>query len=144
MHEFVLRNAKPNMMEYQLVGLANAFAWNNNVQWSFPPILTKNGQTLHNHYHGHQIKEGDLVLYDGGIEIESGYCGDMTRSFPAGKTFSKMQADIYQVVYNSYQTALQMTRPGTYYKEVHLAVAKTMVEGLKDLGIMKGLSLIHI
>ncbi len=138
MHEFVLRNAKPYMMEYQLVGLASAFAWNHNAQWSFPPILTKNGQTLHNHYHGHQINEGDLVLYDGGIEIESGYCGDMTRSFPAGKKFSTMQASVYQIVHDSYQTALSMSKPGVYYKDVHLAVAKTMVEGLKALGVMKG------
>ena len=138
MHEFVLRNAKPNMMEYQLVGLANAFAWNHNCQWSFPPILTKNGQTLHNHYHGHQIKEGDLVLYDGGIEIESGYCGDMTRSFPAGNKFTDMQASIYKIVHDSYQTALDLSKPGIYYKDVHLAVAKTMVNGLKSLGIMQG------
>ncbi len=138
MHEYVLRNAKPGMMEYQLVGLASAFAWNSNAQWSFPPILTKNGQTLHNHYHGHQINEGDMVLFDGGIELESGYCGDMTRSFPVGAKFTEKQSNLYRIVYKSYQTALEHTKPERYYKDVHLAVAKTMVEGLKEIGLMKG------
>ena len=138
MHEKVLRNAKPDMMEYHLVSMASQYVLDNNVNWSFPPILTKNGQTLHNHYHGHQIKDGDMVLFDGGIEVDSAYCGDMTRTFPASAKFSDMQANLYQVAYNSYQTALDATKPGTYYKQVHLSVAKTMVEGMKALGLMKG------
>jgi len=138
MHETVLRNARPEMMEYELVAMASQYVQGNNLQWSFPPILTKNGQTLHNHYHGHQIKSGDMVLFDGGIEVDSTYCGDMTRTFPASAKFSSKQASLYQVTYNSYQTALAHTKPGVYYKDVHLAVAKTMVEGLSALGMMKG------
>lgn len=138
MHEKVIRGARPDMMEYELVSLASQYVLDNNTQWSFPPILTKNGQTLHNHYHGHQIKDGDMVLFDGGIEVESAYCGDMTRTFPAGKKFSAMQASLYQVVYDSYQTALALSKPDVFYKDVHLAVAKTMVEGMQSLGIMKG------
>ncbi len=138
MHETVLRNATPDMMEYHLVSMANKYVFDNNLQWSFPTILTKNGQTLHNHYHGNQIKEGDMVLFDGGIELPSLYCGDMTRTFPASGKFSSMQASLYNIVYDSYQTALNDSKPGVFYKDVHLAVARTMVEGLKSLGLMKG------
>jgi len=138
MHETVLRNSKPGMMEYELVAMASQYVQRNNLEWSFPAILTKNGQTLHNHYHGHKIEAGDMVLFDGGIQVESTYCGDMTRTFPASAKFSSMQASLYQIAYDSYQTALEKSKPGVFYKDVHLAVAKTMVEGMSALGLMKG------
>jgi len=70
--------------------------------------------------------------------LESAYCGDMTRTFPASAKFSSMQASLYKIAYDSYQTALEHSKPGVYYKDVHLAVAKTMVEGMNALGLMKG------
>lgn len=138
MHKRVIEAAKPGMTEYQLVSIANAFAWDNNCAFAFPPILTINGQTLHNHYYGNTLKEDSMVLFDGGLELESGYCGDMTRTFPAGNKLSGIQTDIYNTVHRSYQKAVECSKPGVYYKEVHLEVAKIMVEGLKDVGFMKG------
>ncbi len=138
MHKKVIEAAKPGMTEYQLVSIANAFAWDNNCAFSFPPILTINGQTLHNHYYGNVLKEDSMVLFDGGIELDSGYCGDMTRTFPADKKLTGIQTDIYKIVHRSYEKAVELSKPGVYYRDVHLAVAKVMVEGLKSIGFMKG------
>ena len=55
MHHAVMAAARPGMYEFELVGVAHRVAAEHNVHFSFPPILTKNGQTLHNHYHGHQL-----------------------------------------------------------------------------------------
>ena len=138
MHQTVIENTNPGMAEYQLVSIANAFAWDNNCCLSFPPILTINGQTLHNHYYGNTLKEDSMVLFDGGIELESGYCGDMTRTFPAGKALTGIQSDIYNTVHRSYLKAEEESKPGIYYRDVHLEAAKVMVEGLKAIGFMKG------
>jgi len=138
MHHAVMAAARPGMYEYELVGVAHRVAAEHNVHFSFPPILTKNGQTLHNHYHGHQLLEGDIVLYDGGGESLSYYAGDMTRTFPVGRTYSTKQKEIYEVVYQMHRSSIAALAPGKTYQSIHLDAARVMVDGLKALGLMKG------
>ncbi|MBT8220095.1 MAG: aminopeptidase P family protein [Bacteroidia bacterium] len=138
MHLAVMQSARPDMMEYELVGVAKRIAAEHNVEFSFPPILSKFGQTLHNHYHGNAISEGDMVLYDGGAESHSYYAGDMTRTFPVGKQYTNRQKEIYQIVYDCHRGAVEALAPGKRYMDIHLDVARTMVDGLKALGLMKG------
>lgn len=138
MHHAVMAAARPGMYEYELVGVAHKVAAEHNVHFSFPPILTKNGQTLHNHYHGNQLHEGDIVLYDGGGESLSNYAGDMTRTFPVGKTYSSKQKEIYEIVYQMHRSSIDALAPGKTYQSIHKASAAVMVDGLKALGLMKG------
>ncbi len=138
MHKTVMQKAKPGMYEYELVGLASKVAMEHGGDFSFPPILTINGQTLHNHAHHNKIKKGDMILFDGGVEVSSGYCGDMTRTFPADKKYGSLQKNLYKIVHNAYTTARKMSKPGVYYQQVHLAAAKEITKGLKALGWMKG------
>lgn len=138
MHHAVMAAVRPGMYEYELVGVAHKVAAEHNVHFSFPPILTKNGQTLHNHYHGHQLKDGDIVLYDGGAEALSFYAGDMTRTFPVGRKYSSKQKEIYEIVYNMHRSSIDALAPGKTYQSIHLDSARVMVDGLKALGLMKG------
>ncbi|MDF1695016.1 MAG: aminopeptidase P family protein [Saprospiraceae bacterium] len=138
MHAEVIKHIRPGIYEYELVGIASKYAFDHNVRWSFPPILTKNGNTLHNHYHGHKIEENDIVLVDGGIELASGYCGDITRTTPANGKFSSERQEIYDLVHKMYNEAIVKSTPGTPYKDVHLHAASVLVNGMKDIGLMKG------
>ena len=138
MHETVIEYAKEGMKEHQLVSIAAQVAWDQGVQWSFNPIMTVNGNVLHNHYYGNTLSSGDMVLFDGGIEVPSGYAGDMTRTFPVSAHFTPMQRDLYQIVLNAYEAAVEMLAPGVKFLDIHLGAAKELVVGLKDLGIMKG------
>jgi len=138
MHHAVISAVRPGMYEHELVGVAHKVAADHNVHFAYPAIMTKNGQTLHNHYHGNQLSEGDLVLYDGGTDAPSHYSGDMTRTFPVSKTFTAQQKEIYQLVHDMYTVAQEMLAPGVSYKSVHLQSATTMVDGLKAIGLMKG------
>ncbi len=138
MHAEVIKHIKPGIYEYELVGVASKYAFEHNVRWSFPPILTKNGQTLHNHYHGHRIEENDIVLMDGGVELASGYCGDITRTTPANGTFSSERQEIYNLVHKMYKEAVKISKPGIKYLDVHLHAAGVLVDGLKEIGLMKG------
>jgi len=138
MHAEVIKHIKPGMFEYELVGIASKYCFDHNVRWSFPPILTKNGQTLHNHYHGHKIEEHDIVLMDGGIELASGYCGDITRTTPANGKFSTARQEIYDLVLKMYTEAASISNAGMKYVDIHLHAARVLVDGLKDIGLMKG------
>lgn len=138
MHLAVMKAARPGMKEHELVGVAKKVASDHNVSLSFPPILTKDGQILHSHYHGNTLKDGDMLLFDGGTESESFYAGDMTRTFPVGKTFTAQQKEMYQVMHDAHVAAIAMLAPGQRFLDIHLHACQKLVEGLKNVGLMKG------
>ncbi|MFW6020127.1 MAG: aminopeptidase P family protein [Bacteroidales bacterium] len=138
MHITAMRMAKPEIYEREIAGKIEGIALSNGGMLSFPVILTVNGQTLHNHYHGNLMKEGDLMLTDAGAETAMHYASDFTRTIPVGGKFTPEQKDIYNIVLHANNRAFKHIKPGVTYKEIHLMAAATIVEGLKDLGIMKG------
>ncbi len=138
MHRAIMQAARPGMSEHQLTGVVSQVAWENNTKWAYEPILTINGQILHNHSYDNKLKEGDMLLYDGGIELANGYCGDITRTWPVSSQFTSLQKDIYNTVLAGYRLAEKLSISGTPYKNIHLSVAEKMTENLIDIGWMKG------
>lgn len=138
MHLAAMRRARPGILEAELAGIVEGIALAANGRLSYPAILTVNGQTLHNHYHGNTLKEGQLVLGDFGAETAAHYAGDITRTFPVNKTFSTRQKEIYKIVLDTEVACIEALKPGITYKEVHLFAARMITEGLKALGLMKG------
>jgi len=118
--------------------MASQFAWQNNARWSFTPILTKDGQTLHNHNYHNTLSNDDMILFDGGIEGPTGYSGDMTRTFPVSGKFEGLRKDIYQIVLDAYLKSVELSKPGVYYRDVHAGACKVIASGLKALGFLKG------
>ena len=138
MHITAIKMVKPGMQELDVVVEIEKIARATGGDISFPTIATINGQTLHNHYHGNTIKEGQLFLLDCGAEIPTGYAGDLSSTFPVGQTFSNLQKDIYTLVLKSHKTCVDALKPGITFKEVHRAACLTISEGLKNMGLMKG------
>lgn len=138
MHTTAMKVIRPGMYEYEVVAEMNRIAEMNNCQLSFATIATINGQTLHNHYHGNKVKSGDLFLIDAGAEVESGYAGDMSSTVPADKTFTSKQRAVYEIQNAMHLAAVNALRPGIPYMEVYELTARTLVEGMKGLGLMKG------
>ena len=138
MHKKAMHEAKPGMKEYQLLGLVNGEALAQGGHLSFAPIITINGQILHNHNYSNTLTPGKMVLGDFGAESAMRYAGDITRTFPVGPEFSPAQKEVYQIVFHAYQTAVAALKPGIRFKDVHLLACKKLAEGLKDLGLMKG------
>ena len=138
MHLNAMRYAKAGMLEAEVVGKLHQIATSGGGNLSFPVILSKDGQILHNHYHGNVLNEGDMVLCDAGAETSMGYAGDMTRTFPVGEKFTAQQKELYQIVLNAHESAITALKPGIKYRDVHLLASKTLVEGLIAVGLMKG------
>ncbi|MCK4501838.1 MAG: M24 family metallopeptidase, partial [Desulfuromonadales bacterium] len=105
---------------------------------SFPPIVTIHGETLHNHQRGNRLQNGDLLLVDSGVESRLHYASDHTRTIPVGGKFNSQQRDIYQIVLSCMARARELIRSAITYRDVHLAVCRTLVEGLRSLGLMQG------
>lgn len=138
MHLLTMRTAKAGMKEYELVAAIEHLAGIHETEFSYPPIMTVNGQILHNHYRGNTLREGDLILNDSGVETAMGYAGDLTRTFPVNAKFSTRQRELYEIVLKAFEDAQSILKPGLNYKEVHRRAALTLVEGLIDLGLLKG------
>lgn len=138
MHLEAMKVVKAGMKEYEVVAALEAIASKYNASTSFHTIFTKNGQTLHNHYHGNTLQDGDLVVLDAGARNSEGYCGDMTTSFPVSGKFSEQQKDIYSLLIEMFEKAEELIKPNITYKEVHLEVCKVLAEGMKKRGLMKG------
>lgn len=138
MHRAVKEGIHAGQSEYDLVSIASQVAWENQVKWAYEPILTIHGETLHNHHYHNKLKKDDMVLYDGGIELASGYCGDITRTFPVSGQFTSLQQDLYNITVSAYNQAVSMIAPGVKFLDLHLAACKKLVEGLTALGWMKG------
>ncbi|MCB0309227.1 MAG: aminopeptidase P family protein [Bdellovibrionales bacterium] len=138
MHLAAIGLAKDGLTEAHLTGAAHGVSTTANVALAYPMILTVNGQTLHNHFHGNTLKKGQLVLADLGAESPLHYASDITRTFPVAKTFTNQQKEVYEIVLKSQLLAIDMLKPGVRYRDVHLSACRIITEGLKSLGLMKG------
>ena len=138
MHITAMKAVRPGMKEYEIVAKVDEVALAAGGRLSFPVIATVNGQILHNHYHGHTIKEGDMLLIDAGAETRMGYTGDMSSTIPAGDKFTSIQKDVYDIQVASHLAAVDALRPGVHFRDVYDMTSKIICEGVKSLGLMKG------
>lgn len=138
MHTTAMRMCKPGVKEQLIYGTIEGIAMAYGAGVSFPSILSMNGETLHNHYHGNILQEGRLMLTDAGAETNMNYCSDFTRTVPVGGKFSNRQKEIYNIVVAAHDCAIDHARPGNTWKEVHLAACRVIANGLKELGLMRG------
>jgi Xaa-Pro aminopeptidase len=83
------------------------------------------------------LRNEDLVLVDAGAEYES-YAADVTRTFPVGGTFSKAQAELYEVVLDAQLAAIEEVQPGNLWNQPHEAAVISITAGLVRLGILNG------
>lgn len=138
MYRAAMKLAKAGRFEREIVGAMEGIVNALGCRMAFPPIVTINGQTLHNHGYDNQLRKGRLLVIDAGAESWLHYAADLTRSVPVGGKFSQRQKDIYEIVLEGNESAIRAIRPGVTYKEIHLRTARTMASRLKDLGLMKG------
>jgi Xaa-Pro aminopeptidase len=138
MHTTAMKMAKPGIVEREIAGTIEGIALANAGPVSFPVILSINGQTLHNHYHGNTLVSGRMMVIDSGCENDLHYASDITRTVPVGGKFSERQRGIYEVVLRANLAAIAAVKPDVPFRDIHLLAATEIARGLTALGIMKG------
>ena len=138
MHLLAMQIAKPGMKEYEIVNAIQKLAADQNFRFAYPPIVTVHGEILHNQFQENVLNNGDLILNDSGAETPMGYAADLTRTFPVAATFTERQKDLYNTVLQAFTDARDLLKPGVKFKDIHLKAAKTLVEGLSSVGLMRG------
>ena len=130
---------RPGVTERELqVELETEFFRHGGERTAFGTIVGagSNSGVLHFTPGARVVREGDNVLIDAGAEIGR-YASDVTRTYQAG-TPGGFFRDLYQVVLNGQVKGVQRCRAGVEWREVHLAVARDLAEGLVALDILRG------
>lgn len=138
MHTTAMKMCKPGVIEQEISGTIEGIAIARGGVVSFPNIVSMDGQTLHNHNHGNVLKEGRMMVCDCGAETSNYLDSDFTRTTPVGGKFNARQRDVYEIVLKANTEVAKNTRPGIEYMEMHRLAARTLIEGLKGIGLMKG------
>ncbi len=137
-HVIGMRATHAARYEWEIAGAMIGELRRHGLEDSYSPIVTVHGEVLHNETHKNPIAAGDLLLADVGGETEEGWAADITRVWPVSGTFSTTQRELYDVVLNAQERAVSMVRKGMRYRTIHETAGRTIVEGLRDLGIFNG------
>lgn len=92
--------------------------------------------TLHWIKNTGELHEGDLILLDAGVEVESLFTADITRTLPASGTFSDAQREVYDAVYAAQEAGLAAVKPGNKFSDVHAAAIRVVAEHLHAWGLL--------
>jgi len=138
MHVAAMAMARPGLYEYEIAAEVERVAQAAGCRLAFSVIATVRGEILHNHHHGNILKSGDLFLLDAGAESPLRYAGDLSSTFPVDPVFTDRQKVMYDLSLAAHAAAVDTVTPGVPNRDVHFAAARTIVEGMQDLGLMKG------
>ncbi len=83
-----------------------------------------------------RVVEGDLILIDAGVELDSLYTADITRTLPVSGTFTDVQREVYEAVREAADAALAIVRPGIRFREVHAAAMDVIARKAADWGML--------
>lgn len=139
-HAAAMRNARGGMMEWEIEALVDYnFRKRGAAGPSYPSIIASgaNAATLHYIHNDREMRAGDLLLIDAGCEYDF-YASDVTRTFPVGGRFSPLQRDLYQIVLDAQLKAIETIRPGVRFDDPHEAALRILVEGMCNIGLVKG------
>ena len=142
-HAYVMRNCKPDMMEYQCESLFLHYCYYNYgcrlVSYTNICGCGPNAAILH---YGHagannnsQIQTEHNVLYDMGAEY-MGYSSDITCSFPANGKFTDKYRAVYQGVLKAQIAVYELAKPGVSYVDCHTTAEAEILKALVAIGIV--------
>ncbi|MDI6023126.1 aminopeptidase P family protein [Leucobacter sp. UT-8R-CII-1-4] len=92
--------------------------------------------TLHWIENNGVVREGDLMLLDAGVEMDSLYTADITRTIPISGSFSEVQRRVYEAVLEAADAARAIVRPGIRFGDVHDAAMVVIERKTREWGLL--------
>uniref|UniRef100_A0A672Z7T5 Aminopeptidase P N-terminal domain-containing protein n=1 Tax=Sphaeramia orbicularis TaxID=375764 RepID=A0A672Z7T5_9TELE len=104
---------------------------------AYPPVVAggNRANTLHYINNNQIIKDGEMVLLDGGCEY-FGYVSDITRTWPVNGKFSPAQAELYEAVLEVQRSCLSLCSPGVSLDHIYSTMLALLGRQLRRLGIL--------
>ncbi|WP_068397610.1 aminopeptidase P family protein [Kribbia dieselivorans] len=92
--------------------------------------------TLHWIKNTGDVKEGDLLLLDAGVEVDSLFTADITRTLPVSGTFTEAQREIYDAVFEAQEAGIAAAKPGNRFSDIHEAAIRVIAQHLHRWGLL--------
>ena len=108
-------------------------------QMAYNPICASGANACILHYNDNNavIDSKSLLLLDAGVRVD-GYASDITRTYPSRGKFTIEQEKIYEIVLAANLAAIDAVQLGTDYGQHGNVALQVIVEGLIDIGLLKG------
>ena len=94
--------------------------------------------TLHWVRNDGEVRPGELLLLDAGVETDTLYTADVTRTLPIDGEFSELQRKIYQAVLDAQEAGIAAVKPGARFRDFHEAAQRVLAERLVEWGLLEG------
>ncbi|MFE8939632.1 aminopeptidase P family protein [Streptomyces sp. NPDC007872] len=94
--------------------------------------------TLHWVRNDGDVRSGDLLLLDAGVETNELYTADITRTLPINGRYTDLQRKIYDAVYEAQEAGIAAVKPGAAYRDFHDAAQRVLAEKLVEWGLVEG------
>jgi Xaa-Pro aminopeptidase len=92
--------------------------------------------TLHWIINDGKVNKGELLLLDAGVEVDSLYTADITRTLPINGKFNATQEMIYEAVREAADAAFKIAKPGVKFREIHAAAMKVIAQKTAEWGLL--------
>jgi len=135
----LMRQINDSMKEYQTEAIIEYVFKRNGAEYPGFPSIQGSGENsciLHYTSNRRPLKNGGLLVSDVGAEYH-GYTADVTRTIPPDGAFSEEEAAIYNLVLKAQQAGIDAAVVGNSFWAPHKAAQEVIIEGLKELGIIK-------
>jgi Xaa-Pro aminopeptidase len=140
-HELARQVARPGLSERQVQAVIEQHFLERGARGPAYGSIVAGGDNacvLHYTANAAELRDGDLLLIDAGCSLSDYYNGDITRTFPINGRFSGEQRALYELVLAAQEAAVASVRPGGTAEEVHGTAVRTLVQGLLELGLLRG------
>ena len=93
--------------------------------------------TLHWINNDGPVQPGQLVLVDAGVEVDSLYTADVTRTIPVDGRFTAPQRRVYGAVLEAADAAFARAgEPGCRFRDLHAAAMEVLARRLEEWGLL--------
>jgi len=137
-HRFVMEEVRSGMVEREVEARFEFLVKSQGCsRLGYPTIVAGGSRATCLHYHTNDqiLEDGTCLLVDAGGEFGY-YTADITRTFPVGKNFNKVQAKLYDLVLGAQKQAIGMIAPGVPVNEIHQRASEVLMQGVLSLDLL--------
>ena len=138
-HVRAMRFCEPGRMEFEVMAELLHEFHSHGADISYPPIVGGGANSCVLHYNANdaRLRDGDVLLVDAGCEYGY-YASDITRTYPVNGRFTREQRAVYDIVLEAQEAAIAAVKPGNHWNEPHDAAVRTITQGLRRIGLLRG------
>jgi Xaa-Pro aminopeptidase len=139
-HLRAMAATKAGMKEYEIEALLlETFRKHGSERAAYRSIVGSgaNATVLHYVLNNREMHGGELLLIDAGCEYGY-YASDVTRTWPVNGKFSREQQAIYEIVLESQEAGIELTRAGVTIDQIHKKCVEVITRGLVRIGLLQG------